>query len=128
MRSRVLLVEDFAPMREAVSRILAVECDLVGYDGDGRHALKTAIDERPDVIVLDISLPGISGMALLPLLRAAVPEVAVVMLTNHAEEEYVEEAMRRGAHGYVLKSDVQEALLPAVRLAGPPPIVMALPG
>lgn len=47
MRSRVLLVEDSAPMREAVSRILAVECDLVGYDGDGRHALKTAIDERP---------------------------------------------------------------------------------
>lgn len=97
MRSRVLLVEDSAPMREAVSRILALKCDLVGYDGDGRHALKTPIDERPDVIVLDISLPGISGMALLPLLRAAVPEVAVVMLTNHAEEEYVEEAMRRGA-------------------------------
>ena len=119
MRSRVFLVENSAPMREAVSRILAEEYDLVGYDDDGRNALMGTMEYHPNVIVLDISLPGISGLALLPLLRAAAPDVAVVMLTNYTEAEYMEEAFLRGAQGYVFKSEAYEALLPAVRRATP---------
>lgn len=115
MVPQVLLVEDSAPMREAVSRILTEECEVVVYVDNGSHALAAALEHRPQVIVLDISLPGMSGMAVLPLLRASLPGTTIVMLTNHADEEYVEEAFRRGADAYILKSEAHESLLPAVR-------------
>lgn len=117
MRSRVLLVEDCAPMRDAVSRILSVECDLLESVNDGRNVVAAAMKHRPDVIVLDISLPGMSGMDLLPLLRASLPGTAIVMLTNHASEDYIQEAFRRGADGYVLKNEAHQELLPAVKRA-----------
>ena len=115
MRSRVLLVEDSAPMRDAVSRILSAECDLLGYVENGNDVLAVAREHGPDVVVLDISLPGMSGLAALPLLRAALPSATIVMLTNHGGEDYVEEAFRRGADGYVLKNEAHQALLPAIR-------------
>ena len=115
MRSRVLLVDDSAPMRDAVSRILSEECELLGCVENGNYVLEAALKHRPDAIVLDISLPGMSGMALLPLLRTALPTAVIVMLTNHASKEYQEEALRRGADGYVLKSQADHALLPALR-------------
>ena len=115
MRSRVLLVEDSAPMRDAVSRILCAEFDLLGYVDDGHNVLAAAKEHQPDVVVLDISLPGMSGLAALPLLRDSLPGATIVMLTNHVGQEYVEEAFRRGADGYVLKNDAHRALLPAIR-------------
>ena len=115
MRSRVLLVEDSAPMRDAVGRILSVEFDLLGYVDDGHNVLAAAREHQPDIVVLDISLPGMSGLAALPLLRAALPGATIVMLTNHGGEDYVEEAFRRGADGYVLKNEAHQALLPAIR-------------
>ena len=114
MGPKTLLVEDCAPMREAVSRILQDTCDVVGYADDGNHALAIALEHRPHVIILDISLPGVSGMALLPLLRASLPETVIVILTNHNSEDYRTEAIRRGADAYVLKTEAHENLLSAV--------------
>ena len=102
-------------MREAVSRILQAECDLLGHVDHGSAVLAAAKKHRPDAIVLDISLPGMSGMALLPMLRSLLPGTVIVMLTNHASAEYIEEAFRRGADGYVLKNDAHRDLLPALR-------------
>ena len=117
MRCRVFLVEDWAPMRDAIIRILLEECDVVGYADDGCKALAGALRYDPDVIVLDVSLPGISGMELLSTFRDSLPNVAVVMLTCHSADAYVEEAFRRGANGYVCKHEANKALLPAVRRA-----------
>ncbi len=117
MRCRVFLVEDSAPMREAISSILAPECELLGWVDDGHKVLETVVPARPEVILLDISLPGLSGMSLLPELRSLLPKAAVVILTNHSSVEYREEAFRRGAADYVLKNQAHSALLPAVRQA-----------
>ena len=117
MRSRVFLVEDSALMREAILSILAPECELLGWVDNGHKVLETVVVARPDVILLDISLPGVSGMMLLPELRSSLPNAGIVILANHNSEEYVEEAFRRGADEYVLKSDAHVALLPAVRYA-----------
>lgn len=117
MRSRVFLIEDSAPMREAISSILAPECELLGWADDGLEALEVAVEAHPDVILLDISLPGQSGMALLPALRSSLPDTAIVMLTNHNSSEYVQEAFDRGADEYVLKNDAHAALLPAIHQA-----------
>ena len=114
MGLRVFMVEDSAPMREAISRIIAEECDIVGYADDGRDALQKAKAHQPEVILLDISLPNVNGMTLLPLLRAALPEAAIVMLSNHDREEYIAEAHSRGADAYICKSDAHQALLPAI--------------
>ncbi len=104
-------------MREAISLILAPECELLGWVDHGYKVLETVVPARPEVVLLDISLPGISGMSLLPELRSLLPETAVVVLTNHDSAEYMEEAFRRGAADYVLKSEAHSALLPAVRQA-----------
>lgn len=115
MGCRVLLIEDSAAVRGEIIRVLAGSCEVVGFADDGRDAVAAAEAHRPDVVLLDISLPGISGMAVLPLLRAMLPDAMIVMLTNHASEQYVEEALRRGANSYVLKSEAHERLLSAVR-------------
>ena len=70
---------------------------------------------KPDVLLLDVSLPGLSGIRALPALRAALPETCIVILTTHSDPAYQEEAFRRGANGYVLKRCAYTDLLPAVR-------------
>jgi len=117
MRCRVFLVEDSALMRSAIIAIVANECELVGWADNAHDVLDAAGKVRPDVILLDISLPGISGLAVLPQLRSSLPHTAVVVLTNHSSAEYFEEAFRRGASGYVLKSCAQTSLLPTIRRA-----------
>ena len=115
MRCRVFLIEDSTPMREAVSRVVSEECDVVGYAADGRDALEATRAIQPDVVLLDISLPNINGMALLPVLREALPEVTIIMLSNHDHAEYIAEAYRRGADAYVCKNEAHQNLLPAIR-------------
>ncbi len=104
-------------MRDAICSILAAECELLGWVDDGNKVLEVVVPARPGVILLDISLPGVSGIALLPELRSSLPETAIVILTNHNSEEYLEEAFNRGADHYVLKSEAHSALLPAVQQA-----------
>lgn len=114
-RPRVLLVDDFLPMRDVASRLLSQDCEVLGYVEDGKQVLAAAKEHRPDIIVLDISLPGMSGMMLLPFLRELLPDAVIVMFTNRVSDEYVAEAFRRGADSYVLKNDAHDSLLAAVR-------------
>lgn len=116
---RLLLVDDHCMVRRALRRLLEDEPDLevVGEAGEGRDALAQAARLRPDVIVLDLVLPGMGGLEVIPELARRLPGIAVVVLSMYSSEPYVKEALRSGACCYVRKqADVGE-LVRAVREA-----------
>ena len=113
-RSRILLAEDHPQMSEVIASFLSREHDVIEIVGDGNEVLPAAERLSPEVIVLDVSMPGRSGLQILPELRIRMPFVAIVILTGHSEPIYVEEAFRRGADGYVLKSNLMRDLLPTI--------------
>jgi DNA-binding NarL/FixJ family response regulator len=100
---RVLLVDDNEAMLTRAAAALASCCEIVGRTRDGRSALAAARALRPDVIVLDISMPGMSGLEVAESLRAAGSTAALVFLTVHQEEEFILAARAVGAIGYVVK-------------------------
>ena len=104
-------------MRAAISSLLSEHCTLIGAADRGDVVLALVADLRPDVVVLDISLPGQSGLQLLPELRRQHPSMGIVMLTSRDEPLFREECARRGADGYVLKDRAAEELWPALRHA-----------
>lgn len=101
-------------MRDAIVSVLSQEHDVVATVGDGNEVLPVADRLAPEAIVLDVSMPGRSGLQILPQLRIRMPSVAIVVLTAHLEPIYQEEAFRRGADGYVLKDKLLNDLLPTV--------------
>jgi DNA-binding NarL/FixJ family response regulator len=113
-RPRVLLADDHVPFLESVSRLLAGAFDIVATAGDGRQALDLARRLRPDVVVLDVSMPHLDGFQTLEQLRRDGPETRVVFLTMHRDDEFVVAAINAGAHGYVLKSRIHLDLISAI--------------
>ena len=111
----MLVVDDNEAMRARVAAVLARECEVVGSVQDGQAALEAAETLKPDVIVLDISMPGMSGLEVATRLRKAGSSTAVVFLTVHDEEEVILAAKAAGASGYVVKSRLVSDLLVAVR-------------
>jgi DNA-binding NarL/FixJ family response regulator len=101
-------------MREIIQQILGDQFGSIHWVGDGNKVLAKAAEMIPETIVLDISLPGISGLILLPVLREAHPRTSIVMLTNHADDLYRRQAFARGADAYVLKSRANKDLVPAI--------------
>jgi len=114
---RVLVVDDHAVVREGIRHVLAGEpgFEVVGEAANGEQALALATAERPDVIVLDVTMPGESGLRVAPKLRAAVPEARVLIMSMHENTEYVREGVRAGASGYLLKDSAAAELRLAVR-------------
>jgi DNA-binding NarL/FixJ family response regulator len=115
--TRVLLADDNDAMLARASTVLAPACAIVGAVKDGRAALDAAARLSPDVIVLDISMPGMSGLEVATALRKAGSKAAIVFLTVHDDEEFVLAARGAGAIGYVIKSRLGSDLLHAVREA-----------
>jgi DNA-binding NarL/FixJ family response regulator len=111
-RVRVLLAEDHALVRAGIRSLLAGvdEIEVVGEASDGEEAITLAGDLLPDVVVMDVSMPGYGGFEALARLTAEYPSVRVIMLSMHDREEYVWEALRAGAAGYVLKDSSLEEL------------------
>ena len=106
MPERILLVDDHPLTRSALSALLLQHgFDVVGEAADGKEAIAKAGALRPDLILLDLSMPGVDGLTALPLLREAAPECEVVVLTASAVEENLLGAIRAGAAGYLLKSE-----------------------
>ena len=116
---KILVVDDHAIVREGVRMILAKESDLevVGEAGDGQQALELTERVRPDVVIMDISMPGMGGIEATQTVRARHPEVQVLALTMHEDESYVFQLLRAGAAGYVLKRAAAQDLVQAVRAA-----------
>ena len=104
-------------MQAAISALLNRYCIVVGTTERGDTVVPMAAKLRPDVVLLDISLPGQSGLQLLPELRRLYPSLGIVMLTNQDQPIFREEAARRGADGYVLKDRAADDLWPAVQNA-----------
>lgn len=114
---RVLVCDDHAVVREGIRHVLAGEpgFEVVAEAANGEQALTLARQHRPDVIVLDVTMPGESGLRVAPRLRAAVPEARVLILSMHDHAEYVREGVRAGASGYLLKDSAAAELRLAVR-------------
>lgn len=113
--TRVLLVDDSPELLTIAGAALAPVCVIVGTATDGRSALAAAGTLRPDVIVLDISMPGMSGLEVAAALCAQKSTAAIVFLTIHDDAQIVEAAMQSGGTGYVLKRRLSSDLLEAVQ-------------
>jgi len=118
-RIKVVVADDHAIVREGVRMILAREQDIevVGEAGDGQQALDLVASLRPQVVIMDISMPGMGGVEATQRLKAKHPEVQVLALTMHEDETYVFQLLRAGAAGYVLKRAAAQDLVQAVRAA-----------
>ena len=113
---RVLIVDDFEPWRRVVRSMLQhfPEWQIVGEASDGVEAVQKTEELQPDIVLLDIGLPRINGIdAAKPILSAA-PHSKIVFVSVELCPEFVEEALRAGAHGYVVKSDAASELLTAM--------------
>ncbi|MEV1248839.1 response regulator [Nonomuraea sp. NPDC050022] len=118
---RVLLADDEPMVRAGVKSILATDAGIgiVAEAADGREAVELALAHRPDVAMLDIRMPRLDGLSAAAELRAALPEVAVVMLTTFDEREYVARALAEGAAGFLLKAaDPRELIIGVRAVAG----------
>ncbi len=117
MTIRVLLADDHQIVRQGLRALLAAQPDVqvVAEAGDGREAVQLAEEHRPDVAVLDLSMPLLNGLEATRQIQSRVPEVAVVILSMHPDEEYVRQALQAGALGYVLKQSADSELKMAIR-------------
>lgn len=114
-RARVLLADDHTLLTEALAKLLSLEVDVVGMVADGPALLKTAVELKPDVVVLDVSLPVLSGLDAGYRLKKLLPSVKLIYLTMNNDPDVVAEACRIGANAYVLKNSSVAELLQAIQ-------------
>ena len=114
---RVLVVDDHPIVREGLSALLATVADMtvVGGAGNGEDAVRLAAEHRPDVVLMDLNLPGVPGLEATRRILRQAPDVAVLILTMVDDDGTVLAAMRVGARGYVLKGAGQDEVLGAIR-------------
>jgi DNA-binding NarL/FixJ family response regulator len=114
--TRVLLADDHNLVRAGVRKILEShrEVEVVGEVGDGASALRALETTRADVMVLDLTMPGIDGFEVLRRAKASRPALKILVLTMHASPEYVARAVREGADGYLLKDSAVQDLVAAI--------------
>lgn len=115
--TRILLVDDHPLLRQGIALTIEAEADLevAGQAGDAEEALALFDRLAPDLVVTDISLPGMNGLELLKHLQTLAPDVPVLVLSRHDEELYAERAVRAGARGYVSKIAAGDQLVKAIR-------------
>src|SRR5436305_4036345 len=119
MSLRLLIVDDHPLTRDALASLLAQHgFDVAGQASDGTEAIELAAGLEPDVILLDLSMPGLDGLDALPRLREAAPDCEVVVLTADGTEENLLAAIRGGAAGYLLKSEPPERIVEFLRGVG----------
>jgi DNA-binding NarL/FixJ family response regulator/tRNA A-37 threonylcarbamoyl transferase component Bud32 len=113
---RVMLVDDHTMIRRMLAGFLEArdEFVVVGEAADGDTALREALALLPDVMLLDLNMPGKGGLEILPILRSEAPNIKILVLTGRDEDWYIMRAMRAGAHGYVLKSGDENELMDGI--------------
>ena len=114
---RVLVADDHTLVRESLVNLLqtATDVQVVAQASDGLETIEKALATRPDIVITDISMPHLNGIEVVRRLREALPNARVLVLTMHQEDEYVLQAVRAGAAGYLVKDSAAEELLAAVR-------------
>ncbi len=116
---RILLADDHVTVRHGLRLLIDSQADMkvVSEASDGKEAMRDALALKPDVVVMDISMPGMNGLAATRALKQKQPKVAIVTLTRHGDDAYVQELLRAGVSGYVLKQSAPAELLHAIRAA-----------
>jgi two-component system, NarL family, response regulator DegU len=118
MTVRLMLADDHRMLREGLRRSLSEDgFDVVGEASDGEEAVRMAGDLRPDVILMDVTMPDVDGVEATRRIRRLYPTIQVVMLTMHADESVIAEALRAGAAGYLVKDCSIDEIAAAVRMA-----------
>ena len=114
---RILLADDHETVREGLKTILNAQADMevIGEAPDGRAAVERASLLHPDIVIMDVSMPGMNGLRATQAIKETCPTVKVLTLTRHAEEGYLQQLMRAGASGYVLKQSRATEVLHAIR-------------
>ena len=116
-RVRVLLADNHHMVTKGLKNLLSPEFDVIGCVNDGLALVDAASRLKPDVIVTDMSMPGVDGLKALKMLKKENPDVKVILLTMHLESVFVDEAFRAGASGYVVKYSAPAELTAAIRAA-----------
>jgi len=115
---RVLIADDHSLFRQGIRRLLEAAGDLevVGEAATGEEAIRMVEELAPDVVLLDVSMPGLSGIDAAGVIKTTSPRTRVIIVTVHTDEEFLFEAIKAGAMGYLLKDSTPEELLRAVRV------------
>ena len=116
---RILLADDHVTVRHGLRLLIEAQADMkvISEASDGKTAMQSALALKPDVIIMDISMPGMNGLAATRALKQKQPNVVIVTLTRHGDDAYVQELLRAGVAGYVLKQSAPNELIQAIRAA-----------
>jgi DNA-binding NarL/FixJ family response regulator len=119
LKTRILLADDHAVVRRGLRMVLDAQPDLqvIAEAGDGAEAVRLALQDDVDLLIIDISMPRMTGLQAARELHRRRPELRILMLSMHENEQYLQEALKGGAAGYVLKSVVDRDLVDACRAA-----------
>jgi DNA-binding NarL/FixJ family response regulator len=114
---RILITEDHKTVRQGLKMIVAAETDMevVGEAGNGQEAIALAQELKPDVVIMDISMPGLNGIEATTELKKIAPFIKILTMTRHTDRAYIRKLMQAGVSGYVLKQSESEELLRAIR-------------
>jgi DNA-binding NarL/FixJ family response regulator len=116
-RPRIFLADDHPAVLKAINALLKVEFDIVGNAMDGATLVSEVLRLCPDVVVVDITMPVLSGIDAAGQLQRSASSAKIVFLTVHSEQQFVEACIAQGALGYVLKSHMRAHLIPAIQAA-----------
>lgn len=114
---RILLVDDHAILVESLKKLLESDFDVVGSAGDGRTMIEMALELKPDVVLLDLTLPVLNGLEAARRLKKRAPDIIIIFLTMNEDRELAAEALLIGAAGYVLKKSAASEVRQAIRSA-----------
>lgn len=114
---KVMLVDDHSVLRSGLKMLLNAEqeIEVIGEAGSGEEALQLLQERQPHVMVLDLSMPGIGGLATLKQVKQSYPQVKVLILTMHDDEKYLPHILESGANGYVVKKSVDSVVITAIK-------------
>jgi two-component system response regulator NreC len=117
---RIVLAEDHNTVREGIKMLVNAQTDMevVGEAGDGAAAIRTVREKRPDVVVMDVSMPEMNGLTATKKLKTEFPDVKILTLTRHDDDSFLEQLIGAGASGYVLKQSAPAELINAIRTVG----------
>src|SRR5690349_2243482 len=116
-KHRILIVEDHTLLRDGLRALLAKEPDLeiAGEADNGRDAVRMAATLAPDLVLMDLTMPGTGGIEAMTEIKRRDPEIKILVLTLHRAEEYIHQSLKAGANGYILKDATHDELCVAIR-------------